>query len=271
MSAVRATITVVTATATVTLDPLARNPVAVDAGRAADVLVRVVQYRRAPTDQAGAADAARRALGKTLADAAGATDDLNGALAGDDQTIEFAKGLGEVPVVADTRRADLAKPVADAGRAGDAAALAMTKPAQDAAAAQDALARLVQYRRDLPEVYATEYFAEDYTATDKALAFDLYTLAAGKALTETARALDVLARDAGKPLAHAAGAADALRVLGVGRPLADAAATADLTVRGFGAVRAHGARTQDAGALAMPDSYSAGYFAADYCGALRTW
>lgn len=270
MPAVRATITVVTATATVTLDPLARNPVAQDAGSASDLVEIVVHYRRFPVDQAGVADVASRALGKALADTAGATDDLNGALAGDDQTIAFTKGLGEAPAASDAYSAAMLKPAADGAAAADVASRAFSKPALDALSASDQFARIVQYRRDLPAIYALDYFAEDYTATDKALVSDLYRIAASKPLADAALAADLLVRNLGKPVLDAAAASDAPQ-LGLGRPVADAASVLDILVRGFGATRTETGRVGDSGALAMPNSYSAGYFASDYCGSLLTW
>lgn len=288
--AVRALITIVSPLATVTLDPLARNPVALDGAGAGDVLVRVVAFQRAPTHTAGANDAAQRHTGKPLADGVGATDDLNGALgADDDQTWSFTKALSPVAEVSDTHRLDATKALADGASTLDATRLAAGKALAHAARSQDVATRTAHYLRELPQVYALDYFAEDYTATDKARALDAYTAAVAKPRADALTVGDAPERLVAfqRAPAHAARAADAaIKTAGkaLGAPYADGYFAQDYTAdtegifvgdllgaRALGKARTNAASATDSGFLAMPTTYAADYFAADYCGLQHAW
>lgn len=270
---VRAVITIVNAKAGVTLDPLARNPVPLDAVGLGDLFAKVVAYRRAPQESAGAQDAVdSRDLGKVVAETVGATDDLNGALgADDDQVIGFTKSLNRTAVAADARIAATGKPLSDGAAAADVRTMNLARPFVEAVAAQDSASRVVQYLRALPEIYALDYFAEDYTATDKAVTSDIRALAISKPRSHESRVADAAARDVAKLLAHAALSGDVPRI-GVDKPFADAGAVGDAVAsRAVGKTRAHTAGARDSGAVAMPASYASDYFASDYCGLLRSW
>lgn len=286
--AVRAVITIVSPLASVTLDPLARNPVALDGAGAGEVLVRVVAFQRAPAHTAGANDAAQRHTGKPLADGVGATDDLNGALgADDDQTWSFTKALSPVAEVSDTHRVDATKALTDGAGTLDAARLAAGKALAHAARAQDAATRTAQYLRELPQVYALDYFAEDYTATDKARVLDVYAAAVAKPRADALTAGDSLGLQAAKVLSLGGRAADAAIMTAgktLGTPYADGYFSQDYTAdteglfvgdllgaRALTKARTNTASATDSGFMAMPTTYAADYFAADYCGLQHAW
>lgn len=286
--AVRALITIISPLATVTLDPLARNPAALDGAGAGAVLVRVVAFQRAPTHTAGANDAAQRHTGKPLADGVGATDDLNGALgADDDQTWSFTKALSPVAEVSDTHRLDATKALADGAGTLDAARLAAGKALAHGARTQDAATRFTQYLRELPQVYALDYFAEDYTATDQARALDAYTAAVAKPRADALTVGEAVALGPTKTLSLGGRAADAaIKTAGkaLGAPYADGYFAQDYTAdtegifvgdllgaRALGKARTNAASATDSGFLAMPTTYAADYFAADYCGLQHAW
>lgn len=260
--AVRAVITIVSLKAGVTLDPLARNPVPLDAVGLGDLFVRVVTYQRGYTDQARAGDTINaRDLGKRVADTAGATDDLNGALgADDDQNITFAKAVNRVVSVSDVDTLLVSKPVSDGSLAGEQALMAFGKPVADALAAGDAASRTAAYARTLPRIYALDYFeSADYLQTDAARATDALsrTFQASRAFTRTAAATDSLSRAFGaqRAFSRTAGASDALaRVLDAQRQPTHTAGASD-------------ANRTDAIGLALPRAYATGYFASpDYVG-----
>lgn len=269
----RAVITIVSIKASVTLDPLARNPVALDAVGLDDLFAKVVAYRRAPVDSAGAQDAVdSRNVGKVVVETVGATDDLNGALgADDDQVIGFTKALNRTAAVSDVRVSATSKLVSDSAAASDVQTTQLARPVVETVAAQDSALRVAQYVRALPEIYALEYFADDYTATEKAVASDTRTLAIFKPKSHESRVADAAARDVAKLLAHAALSGD-VRWVGVDKPFADAGGAGDAVAsRAVGKARANTAGARDSGAVAMPASYASDYFASDYCGLLSSW
>lgn len=271
--AIRARITIVSPRAVVTLDPLARNPIVVDAGVLSDVALVVLQIRRSPLAQVGIADAAVRGLGRGFADTVGATDDLGGALSvDDDQVIEYGKAFDRIARVADTRRADTTKPVADGTGVRELASLGMSRPASDTAQTADAATRLVAYMRAFPQIYALDYFAEDYVDTDGARATDAMQRGVARSIERTARATDAASRAVGRPLSDAAVASDAV-ARSVARAIADAAAAADqIASRAIDKARANAASADDAGSL-VSQGYtdSNTYFAADFVGTSRTF
>jgi hypothetical protein len=289
VSVVRATITVVTATATVTLDPLARNPVAVDVGRAADVLVRVVQYRRAPLHTASALDAAALGLEKQLAHTVGATDDLGGVLSlDDDQTIGLTKALSPVASVSEAIDGlDAGKGLSHGLALSDGSLRQAGKLAADTAQAQDTLSRVASFGRELPAIYALDYFAEDYTATDKALASEQFSASLSRPVSHGAGVAELPSLGFSKGPTHTARLADAASFVSgkaVGVAYADGYFAQDYTDnaeaifvgdllggRVMTKGRSHTSRALDTGTLAMPTTYASDYFAGDYAGLLRTW
>ena len=173
--AVRAVITIVSPLASVTLDPLARNPVALDAVGLGDVFARVVAYQRGYGDASGAADTVTRAVVKALSDASGT---------GDQALKAVGKDVADASTVSDAEILAVAKPVSDGGMAGDQALKAAGKAAADTSTIGDVLARTVNYSR---------------APIDSAGVADSTVESFGKALSRTASATDsgVMALPAG--------------------------------------------------------------------------
>lgn len=222
--------------AAVELDPLARNPVLVEAVRLSDSATIVMSFFRTFADVARGNDAAARAVGKTRSDLSAAADALQ-------RTVEF-------------RRAP-----ADQGRAADSAGKAFGRPAADAGAAGDALARTVAYLRShTDQTGATDDLNGALGADDD------QNITFTKAISRTALAGDAATRASGKPVQDASAAGD-LRTLLVAKAASDGSAAGDQALKAFGVGKTDAAAAGDTLARTVAYSrellprYAAGYFA----------
>lgn len=292
--AVRAVITIVSPLASVTLDPLARNPVALDAVGLGDVFARVVTYQRSYADQSRATDQATRSFGKRVTDTVGATDDLDGNLDVDDeQNITFAKSINRTALATDaaskastkslqdgsgaqdllSRTAAFQRAYSDSTGASDAALRGVGKPVSDGTGAADSFARTVAFVR---------------TPQDQAGVGDLDILSVAKPVSDGSAAGDQALKNFGKAAADTSAAGDALaRTVAYSRSLLPEYATGyfasidytqieiaratDALVESFGKSLSRTARATDAGVMALPAGYASGYFALDYVNPVRTW
>lgn len=80
------------------------------------------------SDAAAASEASSRLFNKVLGHGVGVTDDLNGAMPLDDQTIAFFKSLEHIPVATEATAFLLQRGLADGSSASEDAALLVAKP-----------------------------------------------------------------------------------------------------------------------------------------------
>jgi hypothetical protein len=90
------------------------------------------------TDYIYLSEAQSFAIAKVLADTIGATDDLNGVLADDDQIIGFFKSTGNVANISDQAALSVGTPAADSFAISDARSFALDRPLSDANTFSDA-------------------------------------------------------------------------------------------------------------------------------------
>lgn len=105
-----------------------------------------------------------RVFGKVLGHNVGATDDLNGVLPGDDQTISFFKSLDQTFQAAEdfVRRVTYIRAFSDNFSTSDTDTLVVGKITQDASQTSDSGSlRMQSYTEDMT------YFAEDYVGTTR--------------------------------------------------------------------------------------------------------
>jgi hypothetical protein len=187
------------------------------------------------TDYVYTADAQVFAIGKVLSDTIGATDDVNGVLADDDQIIGFFKSLDNVGTVSESKAFDLSTPRADAFSITDSPSIGLDRPVSDSSTFTDA-----------------------------------QVLAIGLGPVEAPNFTDALQYDGAYILADAASVAESA-ALQFSRPASDSFSASDASVLGFGLGPSDTATFTDNGELLNQDYTEAFYFAEDYVGTSRTF
>lgn len=187
------------------------------------------------TDYVYTTDSQVFAIGKVLSDTIGATDDVNGVLADDDQIIGFFKSLDNVGTISESKAFDLSTPRADAFSVTDSPSIGLDRPVSDSSAFTDA-----------------------------------QVLAIGLGPVEAPNFTDALQYDGAYVLADAASVAESAAIQ-FSRPASDSFSVSDASVLGFGLGPSDTATFTDSGELLNQDYTEAFYFAEDYVGTSRTF
>lgn len=151
-----------------------------DSIAAASLTVVYIQFGRILSDSYAGGDALFKTFDKVLGHGVGATDDLNGALPLDDQTIEFFKSLGHIVSTGDVPAKVFERGLFETSGVSDVRALTNTKILGHTAGVSEVNTRLVgKVSSDsagagsagslLAQGYTVDmtYFAEDYVGASR--------------------------------------------------------------------------------------------------------
>jgi hypothetical protein len=241
------------------------------------------------TDYVYFSESQTRAITKVLSDTIGATDDLNGVLADDDQVISLFKSIDHVANISEQKAFSLVKPQSDAFAASDSAALTSGLFKQDAASFLDTQVFSLGLNKtdtasvsDALVLSGTKPLSDSATAADSAVFSvtlnkadaagfsDAQTFAFTKVLSETPALSDALLFALVKPLSDSASLSESA-ALQFNRPASDSASISDASVRSPVLGKSDTATFTDSGSLLNQDYCEAYYFAEDYVGTSRTF
>lgn len=241
------------------------------------------------TDYVYLTEAQTFAIDKVLADTIGATDDVNGVLADDDQTILLIKSLDHVVSILESTAFEFSRPLDDSFSVSDSPSLEPGKVFTDDASFVDAQTFAVSLdKADTVNVSEDIVLSFATTADDSANLSDSAALSVGLTLADAGSFTDAsvfaisLAKDetptisdafsyAGdKPLSDSASVAESA-ALQFSSPASDSFSITDANVLNFGLGPSDTATFTDAGSLLNQDYTEAFYFAEDYVGTSRTF
>jgi hypothetical protein len=229
------------------------------------------------------------AISKVLADTVNATDDVNGVLADDDQTLGIFKSLDHVLSLAESKAFALSRPASDSFVVADSAALALGKNFSDSGSFTDAQTVAIELgKTETASVAEAAVLAISITAADGANLSDsvgisyganpadsasftdarVFDLSLSKA--ETPTIADAFTYSGAKPFADSASVAESA-ALQFSHPASDALSISEASVLAFGLGSSDTATFTDAGSLLNQDYTEAFYFAEDYVGTSRTF
>jgi hypothetical protein len=219
-------------------------------------IVLSMQFTRPVADTYSGADASLRTVGKVLGHGVGATDDLNGALPLDDQTVAFFKSLDHIT------------------GAADSAVRVFQRGLFESAAASEQSARLVgKSRADVAAASSDQTVTSGKVLAHAASTADSAVRVFQRNMSESAATAEQLARVVGKPRSDSVSLADSIvYALVTAKALTDSAASSDNSSRLAGKVSADSAGADSSGTL-RSQGYTVDmtYFAEDYVGASRTF
>jgi hypothetical protein len=245
-----------------------------DSIAAASLAVMSMQFGRVLSDAYASGDSLFRTFNKVLGHGVGATDDLNGALPLDDQTIAFFKSLGHIVSTGDAPAKVFQRSLFETPRVLDTPAKQSGKSLLEVSVATEMRAQAVgKVLSDLPRTTDISAKALQRSLSDGAATADSGVRAFGSVRSDSFSVSDSMVYQfaVAKAAADIAVARDA-RALTNTKILGHTARAAEVSTRLAGKVSSDSAGADSSGAL-LAQGYTVDmtYFAEDYVGASRTF